>query len=253
MSGSVFPPASSTTAQASSHSSKSQPLQGPSRILLIRDVDGEFAKAVQSLPAEKRGFKISVGKPVDKQSLSDAVRLYGLAASPGDVVQITGMDFRAHEIVIQINGGARKHFRLRDHLQVGVGNLSTPPPQAYEPVQPPGSTLVLDYGRDIPDMSPEDLKRDLSVLLDFSKEHSASVNWIDTIPPQFKDAIQDHRAMVGMDSEMVIAAMGRPDHKVRERDDAGTETEDWIYGSPPSQTTFVTFVGDNVIRVKVYN
>lgn len=254
LTGSAFPSTSNSGAQAPSGSSKSQPLQGPSRILLIRDVDGEFAKAVQPLPAEKRGFKVLVGKPVDKQSLSDAVRLYGLAASPGDRVQITGIDFRAHEIVIQINGGAKKHFRLRDHLQVGVGDLaSAPPAQSYQPAQPPGSTLVLDYGRDVPDMSPEDLKHDLGVFLDFSKEHSASVNWIDTIPPQFKDAIQDHQAMVGMDSEMVLAAMGRPDHKVRERDDAGTETEDWIYGSPPSRTTFVTFVGDNVIRVKVYN
>ncbi len=84
-------------------------------------------------------------------------------------------------------------------------------------------------------MSPDDLKRDLGVFLDFSKEHSASVNWIDTIPPKFKDAIQDHRAVIGMDSEMVMAAMGRPDHKVRERDPSGTETEDWIYGSPPHE------------------
>jgi hypothetical protein len=246
-------PAAVTGAQDSSKSSKSTPLQGPSRILLIRYVDGEFAKAVQPLPGGKHGFKIPVGKPIDKQTLSDAVRLYGLAASPGDVVQITAMDFRSHEIVIQINGGGKKHFHLRDHLQVGMGNVYSQPPPAYEPPQPAGATLVLDYGRPIPDMSPDDLKHDLGVFLDFSKQHSAAVNWIDTIPPQFKDAIQDHRAVVGMDSEMVIAAMGRPDHKVRERDPTGAETEDWIYGSPPSRTTFVTFVGDNVIRVKEYN
>lgn len=239
--------------QDSSKPSKSIPLRGSSRILLIRYVDGEFAKAVQPLPGGKHGFKILVGKPINKQSLSDAVRLYGLAASPGDVVQITGMDFRSNEIVIQINGGGKKHFHLRDHLQIGIGDLSTPVQPAYQPPQPAGATLVLDYGRPIPDMSPDDLKHDLGVFLDFSKEHSAAVNWIDTIPPQFKDAIQDHRAVVGMDSEMVIAAMGRPDHKVRERDASGTETEDWIYGSPPTKTVFVTFVGDNVIRVKEYD
>lgn len=239
--------------QDSSKPSKSIPLQGSSRILLIRYVDGEFAKAVQPLPGGKHGFKIPVGRPINKQSLSDAVRLYGLAASPGDVVQITGMDFRSNEIVIQINGGGKKHFHLRDHLQIGIGDLSTPVQPAYQPPQPAGATLVLDYGRPIPDMSPDDLKHDLGVFLDFSKEHSAAVNWIDTIPPQFKDAIQDHRAVVGMDSEMVIAAMGRPDHKVRERDASGTETEDWIYGSPPTKTVFVTFVGDNVVRVKEYD
>jgi hypothetical protein len=251
-SGSISP-AAATGAQGVSKSSRSVPLQGSSRILLIRYVDGEFAKAVQPLPSGKRGYKVPVGKPINKQSLSDAVRLYGLAASPGDVVQITGMEFRSDEIVVQINGGGKKHFHLRDHLQVGIGDLSSPPPAAYHPEEPPGATLVLDYGRPIPDMSSDDLKHDLGVFLDFSKQHSAAVNWIDTIPPQFKDAIQDHRAAVGMDSEMVIAAMGRPDHKVRERDPSGTETEDWIYGSPPSKTTFVTFVGDNVIRVKEYD
>lgn len=249
--GSISPVAA-IDIQSSSKPSKSLPLRGSSRILLIRDVDGEFAKAVQPLPGGKHGFKVSVGKPINKQSLSDAVRLYGLAASPGDVVQITRMDFRLNEIVIQINGGGKKRFHLRDHLQVGVGNVSTPAP-VYEPPTPPGSTIVLDYGRPIPDMSPDDLKRDLGVFLDFSKEHSAAVNWIETIPPKFKEAIQDHRAIVGMDSEMVLAAMGRPDHKVRERDPSGTETEDWIYGSPPTKTVFVTFAGDNVIRVKEYN
>jgi hypothetical protein len=252
VSGSISPVAASDN-QDSSKPSKSIPLQGSSRILLIRYVDGEFAKAVQPLPGGKHGFKALVGKPINKQSLSDAVRLYGLAASPGDVVQITGMGFHSNEIVIQINGGGKKHFHLRDHLQIGFGDLSSSPPPAYQPPQPAGATLVLDYGRPLPDMSPDDLKHDLGVFLDFSKQHSAAVNWIDTIPPQFKDAIRDHRAVVGMDSEMVMAAMGRPDHKVRERDPNGTETEDWIYGSPPARTTFVTFVGDNVIRVKAYD
>jgi len=56
-----------------------------------------------------------------------------------------------------------------------------------------------------------------------------------------------------MDHDMVIAALGRPDHKVRERTEQGEETEDWIYGDPPSKTVFVTFLGDKVIRVKEFN
>jgi hypothetical protein len=90
-------------------------------------------------------------------------------------------------------------------------------------------------------------------MLDFSKQQSAAVNWIDTIPPKFKQAITDHKAMVGMDEDMVIAAVGRPDHKVRQREPDGKETEDWIYGTPPAKTVFVTFAGDNVIRVKEFN
>ena len=136
--------------------------------------------------------------------------------------------------------------------RVGVGDVG-PPPSDTPFVTVSGADLVVDYGRPVPDMSPDDLKRDLSPMLDFSKQHSAAVNWIDTLPQQFQDAIKDHHAVVGMDSEMVLAAMGRPEHKVREKSPEGNETEDWIYGGPPARTTFVTFAGDTVIRVKEFN
>ncbi len=58
--------------------------------------------------------------------------------------------------------------------------------------------------------------------------------------------------MVGMDREMVIAAVGRPERKVRERDSNGLETEDWIYGQPPGKTVFVRFAGDHVVTIKQF-
>ena len=231
-----------------------KPLQPESRLLLVRYVSGEFAKAIKALPGGKRGLKIPVGKPLDPQHLSDMLRLYGTAVPAGDRVQITSLEFHSQEIVFRINGGGKKPFRLRDHLQVGVGvgevAVTPPPSQASAPV---GATLILDYGRPLPDMSPDDLKRDLSVVLDFSKQHSAAVDWIETLPPEFRQAIQDRKAVVGMDREMVLAALGRPDRKVRTRDPEGQETEDWIYGAPPEKTTFVTFLGDNVVRVKEFD
>ena len=242
-------------AQSGDHSPKL--LQPQSRLLLIRFVDGEFARVVQPLPGGKKGYKLPAGKPLDMKKLSDALRLYGTAASQGDTVQITGIDFHSDEIVLRINGGGKKHFHLRDHLQVGIGGMATPPPeqttQSYAEQQLPGATLVLDYPRGVPDMSPDDLKRQLSVMLDFSKQHSSTVNWIDTLAPQFQEAIKNEKAIVGMDSEMVLAAMGRPEHKVRERDADGQDTEDWIYGTPPAKTTFVTFEGNTVIRVEEFN
>jgi|SRR5215469_2054613 len=240
-----------SAAQAAKRSSG--PLKDDSRALLIRYVDGEFGKLVQSLPAGKKGFKIAPGQPVNKQKLSDALRLYGTAASQGDTVQITGMEFRSEQILLQINGGGKKHFNWRQHVQVGVGTVATPPPEGVDPAQPKGGVLILDYGRPVPDMSPDDLKNDLAAFFDFSKQRSAAVNWVDTLPPQFKDAIKDHRAVVGMDQEMVLAAMGRPEHKVREKSPEGKDTEDWIYGNPPAHTTFVTFAGDTVIRVEEFN
>lgn len=252
------PDAAATVQSAQSSDHSSRPLQPQSRLLLVRFVDGEFARVVQPLPGGKKGYKVPAGKPLDMQRLSDALRLNGTAAGQGDTVQITSIDFRSDQIVLMINGGGKKHFHLRDHLQIGVGGMATTPTpdsqtQSYAQQELPGATLILDYGHGIPDMSPDDLKRDLSVMLDFSKQRSAAVNWIDTLAPQFQQAIKDEHAVVGMDSEMVLAAMGRPEHKVRERDAEGNDTEDWIYGTPPSRTTFVTFEGDTVIRVKEYN
>lgn len=233
--------------------SKPSTMGEQSKLTIIRFVDGEFAKATQPLPHEKTGYKIAVGKPLDLKGLQTEVRREGAIASPGDTVQITSLEFRSKEIAVQINGGGKKKFHLRDHLQVGMGNVPEPTGSDMHPDEGKGTTLILDYGRPLPDLSPDDVKHDLSVLLDFSKERSATVNWIDTLPPEIRQAIEEHRALVGMDQEMVIAALGRAGRKVRERDPNGNETEDWIYGNPPAKTTFVTFMGDKVVRVKVFN
>jgi len=234
-------------------SGKQAPLQPQSRLEIVRYVSGEFAKVMKPIPAGKKGFKVEVGKKLDESELKTALRAHGQAANPGDTGQVTGIEFRNKEIVVEINGGGRSSFNLRDHIQVGVGQ------QMQTPLEQPGShknnggTLVLDFGKSVPDMSADDLMTDLQVFLDFTKEHSGAVNWLDTLPPQFKEAIQDHQALEGMNHDMVLAALGRPGHKVRERDPDGSETEDWIYGTPPARTTFVTFVGDKVIRVKEFD
>ena len=186
------------------------------------------------------------------RSLHSALASQGAAVKIGDTVQITNIEFREKDIVIELNGGGKKHFHILQHLQLGVGPNDSAPLPDQDPRNGMGATLMLDYGRKLPDMSPEDLKQELSALLDFSK-HSATVNWIDTLPPQFQRGIKNRQAVVGMDREMVIAALGRPGRKVRERNRQGDETEDWIYGDPPAKTVFVTFEGDKVIRVEEFD
>jgi len=244
-------PQTSSVSPSAQTAGPSGRLTAGTEILLVRYVDGEFAKAVRAIPAGRKGFKITLNKPIDPQDLSDALRLNGTVANPGDSVQITRLDFDAHTIRVEINGGGRKHFDWRQHLQVGMGNIATPDPNP-NPQQPTGGVLIVYFGhQDVPNISADALKQDLAPFLDFSK-HSAAVNWVDTLPPKFQNGIKQHQAVVGMNQEMVIAAMGLPDKKVRQWDAEGRETVDWIYGLPPSPSTFVTFVGDNVIRVKRY-
>jgi len=238
---------------------KSATLQEESKLALIRFVSGEFAKASKSLPAGKEGFLVYVDKPLNNEILDRAVATHGAAVHVGDNVQITKLDFKDHVIVVDVNGGGRGKKRFLDHLQIGMGGPPMPTTKVTSENQGPpglqpgmGSTIFLEFTKAIPDLTPDELKQLLSPLLDFSKQRSASVQWFDTLPPDIKKAIQDRRPLIGMDREMVVAAIGKPGHKVRERDNDGNEIEDWIYGTPPAKTIFIRFTGDRVSSIKQF-
>jgi hypothetical protein len=249
------------TPKGAQSGAKKVPLGDESKLKLIRYVSGEFGKAVKPLPAGREGFLVYVGKSINQELLDRAVATHGAAVNTGDSVQITRLEFREHMIVVDLNGGGRGKRHWRDHLQIGLGGGMPPPMQTTTTTQqsgPPGlqpgmgSTIFLEFTKVIPDLSPEDLKKLLAPFLDFSKQRSAAVQWFDTLPPEMKKAIEDRRPAVGMDREEVVAAIGKPDHKVRERDTDGVDIEDWIYGQPPSKTVFVRFSGDHVTSIKQF-
>jgi hypothetical protein len=229
---------------------------------LIRYVSGEFAKARKPVPGGKDGFIIYVDKPLNEQYLDRVIATHGAAVNSGDNVQITGLEFHDRSIVVDLNGGGRPKKHWRDRIQVSMGG-SNPMPQSTAPTVsqdpgPPGfqpgmgGTIYIDFPQHVPDMTPDQLKQILAPFLDFTKERSASVHWIDTLPPEMKKAITERHAIPGMDREEVVAALGKPDRKVRERDINGNDTEDWIYGHPPDKTIFVHFTGEKVTTIKQY-
>ncbi len=238
---------------------KSATLQESSKLELIRYVSGEFAKATKSLPAGKEGLIVYVGKPIPSEMLERALATHGAAVNNGDKVQITKLEFQNHQIIVDLNGGGRGKKRLRDRIHIEMAGIPTARstteqeekgPPGLQPGQ--GSTIYLDFTKPVPDLSPNDLKQLLAPFLDFSRQRSASVQWVDTLPPEMRKAIQERRPIVGMDREQVVAAIGKPDHKIRERDNQGNDIEDWIYGQPPSKTVFVRFNGDRVTNIKQY-
>jgi hypothetical protein len=243
---------------------KSTTLQETSKLALIRYVSGEFAKARKPLPGGKDGYTLLVDKPFDQQYLDRAVATHGAAVNTGDNAQITKLEFHDRMIIVDVNGGGRpKKGSWRDHIQFGMGGTGTPVGQpstttSSDNTGPPGlapgmgGTIYLQFSNSVPDLTPDELKKILEPFLDFSKERSASVHWIDTLPPEMKKAITDRRPVIGMDREEVVAAIGKPDRKVRERDTNGYDTEDWIYGHPPDKTVFVRFIGDRVTAIKQY-
>jgi len=268
----------SPTAQPAAEKQQSEPddaqahnaarLSEPSRIAIIRSISGEFVRARVPLPGGKEGFHLSASQPytppasgkqdVDSSAPSHIFTVVRAAAiHQGDKVQITRLEFREKTIVLELNGGGKQKWHFRDHVQLTTtGPISST--SVTDPSNPPGlegqgCTLFLDFGRKLPDMSADDLKGKLAPVLDFSAARSASAQYAESLPAEFQQAIKNRTAAVGMDQEMVLAAMGRPDRKVRERDADGNETEDWIYGTPPGRTIFVTFVGDKVVRIRQFN
>ena len=258
---SVDDPAQDAAAQAAA--TKNTSLKETSKLELIRYVSGEFAKAKKPIPGGKDGFVLYADKPVDETTLNRAVTQHGAAVNTGDNAQITKLEFHEHLIVVDVNGGGRPRRSWRDHIQIGMAGAPIPQGTTTETNPngesgPPGfqqgrgGTIFLQFPKNVPDITPAELKALLAPFLDFSKERSASVQWFDTLPPEMKKAITERHAVVGMDREEVVAAMGKPDRKVRERDSQGNDTEDWIYGHPPDKTIFVHFTGEHVTGIKQY-
>jgi hypothetical protein len=233
-------------------------LSPETRLELIRYVSGEFARVTTSLPAGKKEFRVRVGEPIDRKALLEALADDGAAVNPGDNVQITKLEFGGSDITVELNGGVRGRSWL-ERIQISGGAGMPVSTQstvkdygATAATVNPGAVVKFDFGRPLPEMTPEELKLYLSAVFDFSNQRSAAVTWAESLPPEIREAIAEKRATVGMDQEQVLAALGRPERKVRERQPDGQDVEDWIYGQPPGKTVFVRFAGDKVIQVTQY-
>jgi hypothetical protein len=234
---------------------KDGPLDQYAELSLVRFVDGEYAHAVKSLPSGKNGVILHPDQPLNEEMLKRELMSHGATINPGDQVQITGLQFKKTEIVVFINGGGVKRGSWKDHLSLsgsGLPGITTSSDMPKREQQGLGSTVYIEFGKPIPNLTPEELKSLLSPVLNFEHERSPAVQWVDTLTPEMQKAITEKRAIVGMTHEMVEAALGKPEKKIRERNNEGYETEDWIYGQPPARTIFVTFVGDKVSRIQQF-
>ena len=225
------------------------PVTKQTRLELIRTMQAEFGFAKKLIPKGDKGLQLTSAGQVtpDDQSVAMQVATYGPAAKPGDKLQITDVVIKNSEIVFDINGGSKKKGHWYDHIQVGGGGGMVPVHQE-KGANNPGCTLALVFPKYVPEMTATDVKKLLSPLIDFTVK-SPTQAYIDTLPPKLKQSIENHQALVGMNKEMVIDALGRPPKRIREAD-GEVEYEEWIYGAPPADVQFVRFVNDEVIRVE---
>lgn len=225
----------------------SKKLTEDQRIELLRGLTAEYAKVKVLLPKSKKPLEVTVEGSWDQSKWKAAETEFGVAARVKDLIQVTQVSIEKNRIVLELNGGARLKTKWYEHVEIGVGNRTTPISQGRTNA-PGGTTISLEYGGLIGETNSAEVKQLLRSVLDFEKE-SVTENYLENLPEPIKAAIKAQKAVEGMNRDQVIMAVGRPVHKSRETKE-GLEYEDWIYGEPPGRVTFVTFTGDKVVKVK---
>lgn len=228
---------------------KSPHITKETRIELIRLFETDLVYIRTLFPMGTKGLTLKDGKlspsGVDLQQM---IAMWGPAVKPGDQARISDIEFKGNIIRFEINGGPIKKLKWYQHVSVSGAAGETPIAPTDGSANPRGSYVDLAFDQYIPEMDAKHLKELLRPVFDFNAR-SAEEAYLDTVPPQVKQAILDHHVLVGMDRDMVIYAKGRPPRKDREKD-GDIEYEEWIYGEPPENVDFVRFVNDEVVRVE---
>jgi hypothetical protein len=219
------------------------------RIAIIRGLQGEAGVTKIPLPRGRKGVRVDAQGKLDQAEAQTEMRSNGLAMNAGMPAQITHIEFKSSSIVFELNGGGRSGKKWYQHIEIGAGPMSEPIAQPQQSTVAYGSSVAVDFGKALPNLTVPELKKILAGVLDFER-HAPTVLYSPNVTPEVKEAIKNHNVVVGMDRDAVLSAKGAPDRRVRE-DREGSEQEDWIYGNPP-HVLFVTFDGDKVIAVKQF-
>jgi hypothetical protein len=218
---------------------------------IIRTVLADQAASRMDMPFGTNGVELSDAGEVNKQKLEVDIKKNGQSIELGKVVTVTQISFDDNKIEVELDGGGKNKKSFFDRLEVGMGSQTTPVSRD-DPRKAKGSKVVLKFAGKVPtDLTPDKLKELLSPVLDFNKRNFLKTG-LESLPPEFQEAVKAKEAMIGMDRNTVVMAMGRPSNKVREKKD-GVETEDWIYVLRGLRTVFITFERDVVVSIRQFD
>src|SRR4029077_20559052 len=127
---------------------------------------------------------------------------------------ISYVHIKDDHIHLDLNGGAIKRQKWYQHIEVAGANGTPVPLSGNDSTDNPhGSYLDIYFDKYVPEMSAAQLRALLFPVLDFNARNKEEA-YLDTVPPQVKEAIQAHHVLVGMNSEMVLHAKGKAPKKV---------------------------------------
>jgi hypothetical protein len=222
------------------------------RFDIIRHFSTEIVYIRTAFPMGEKGLKLHKGEiSPSGQELRMALASFGPACKPGERALITRVAFKDKSIRFDVNGGPRRKKKWYEHISIGGAGGDAPLSPTDQDANPRGSYVELLFDGPVPTLTVDQVKTMLRPVFDFDAK-SAVEAYLETVPPKVKDAIQKHQVLVGMNRDMVTYAKGKPPRKIRERD-GEVEYEEWIYGEPPQDVSFIRLVGDEVSRVEVIN
>jgi len=218
---------------------------------IIRKLLAEEAAARVDMPLGGEGVEVSDRGEINESKLKKQIQKNGMSIQAGRVVRVTNVEFGSKNIDIELDHGGKEKKHLSDHLQVSVGGASTPGPQQASAPKANGSKISLTFSSKVPpNLTFDQLQQLLVPVLDFTKKTIVSTN-IESLPPEFKEAVLAKEAVIGMDQDTVLLAMGVPDRKTLEKVN-GVEQEEWQYNGRGVKKTFVTFENNIVVGVREY-
>jgi len=215
---------------------------------LVRGLHAEWAIAKVALPMAKKPLPFDSVGGRDLQKWEENLYKNGPAARVGDMVQITKVDVGDDSIKLEINDGTKKGS-FWDRVQIG-GSAGQVPLSRPKTNAAAGTSIEIKFPDSIQDVDSKDVKKMLASVLSFDL-HSAVETYVESLPAPVQEAIKAEKAIVGMDQEQVILALGNNARKVRTTKDE-VDYEEWIYGQAPGVITFVKFQGSKVVEVTEY-
>ena len=222
-----------------------------SRFQILGILIADNAASRIAMPFGNDGVRLSDKGVIDEEKLLEELREEGRSIEKGQVVTITAINFDDDKIEVELDGGGKNQKSFFDRIQFGVGvgdrSVARPDSAVYE-----GSKVVLRFEDKAPiDLTADRLKEYLTPVLDFDKQNFMD-SGIESLPEEFQEAVLDNEPKIGMDRSTVLAAMGRPHSRIRDRTPEGIEQETWIYEKLGFGAGFIYFEGDFVVKIVRY-
>ena len=230
-------------------------LDPKTRLDLIRDLEADQGFANRPFPRGHKGLTLQANGKLEPAGVSylNMVISEGLSAKPGTRVVVSDVKIEKSRIVLDFDGGPDSKHRFLRHIQISagppMGDPDLDPSLINQQGDPAGSRINLVFPGNVPALTAAQVKALLDPLISFDVKSPVQA-YTDTLPTALKDAILNHKVLVGMNTDMVMFAKGQPTSKSREME-GQMPYEEWIYGTAPDEVDFVRINGNRVIRVEI--